>query len=117
MSKEITLTEVQEVLLAFIKEQRVFNKKVDNFIEEQRTFNEEQRTFNEEQKIFNQEIDKKADKVQYFLEEALATNTKMFFEEQIELKSYVKELEIEIEALKEDILDLNTRFNLLFKAS
>jgi hypothetical protein len=51
------------------------------------------------------------------LEEALATNTKMFFEEQLELKSYVKDLESEVESLKEDILDLNTRFNLMFKAS
>ncbi len=57
-------------------------------------FIQEQKAFNEEQKAFNEKIDKKVDKVQYFLEETIAENTKMFFEEQIEMKNYIRELEI-----------------------
>jgi len=57
--------ELKGILLDFIKEQRVFN---------------------DEQRVFNQKIDKKIDKVQYFLEETIAEHTKMFFSEQIELK-------------------------------
>jgi hypothetical protein len=72
--------------------------------------------FIQEQKLFNEKIDKKIDKVQYFLEETIAENTKMFFEEQIEMKNYIRELEWQIKTIKSQMVDLSSRVNLLFKA-
>ncbi|MFA5917113.1 MAG: hypothetical protein WC850_02655 [Candidatus Gracilibacteria bacterium] len=72
--------------------------------------------FIQEQKLFNEKIDKKIDKVQYFLEETIAENTKMFFEEQIEMKNYIRELEGQIKTIKSQMVDLSSRVNLLFKA-
>lgn len=80
------------------------------------SFIQEQTKFNEEQKAFNISIDKKIDKVQYFLEETVATQTKMFFEEQIEMKTEMREMETEITNLKNDLSNLSLRVNLLFKA-
>ena len=77
-----------------------------DFIWEQKEFNKEQKQFNKEQKQFNEEIDKKIDKVQYFLEETIASHTKMFFEEQIELKSQVNELNEEVFDLRNSVADL-----------
>ena len=96
------IAELKQILLSFIQEQKVFN--------------EEQRDFNEEQKVFNVSIDKKIDKVQYFLEETVASQTKMFFEEQIEMKTEMREMEVEISNLKNDLSNLSLRVNLLFKA-
>jgi hypothetical protein len=86
------ITELQQVLISFITEQRQFNA--------------EQRQFNAEQMEFNEKIDKKIDKVQYYLEESLAHATKVFFEEQIELKAEVKELEWEVSRMWELIATL-----------
>ena len=66
--------------------------------------------------IIYQKIDKKIDKVQYFLEETIAENTKMFFEEQIKMKNYIRELEVQLNDMKWQILDLSSRVNLLFRA-
>ena len=74
------------------------------FISEQREANTEFRGSFAEQKIFNERIEKKIDKVQYFLEETIAENTEMFFEEQIELKVQVKELEDEVAVLRDNII-------------
>ncbi len=79
-------------------------------------FIQEQKAFNEEQKAFNEKIDKKIDKVQYFLEETIAENTKMFFEEQIEMKNSMREMENEIEDLKSKFIDVSNRLNLLFRS-
>lgn len=90
------ISELKEILTGFIKEQKVFN---------------------EEQRAFNEKIDKKVDKVQYFLEETIAEHTKMFFQEQIEMKSDMKEMGEEIISLKDQLNDLSSRINLLFKVS
>lgn len=95
MQENNEIKEIKELLVWFIKEQTIFN---------------------EEQRVFNEKIDKKIDKVQYFLEETIAENAKMFFEEQIEMKSYIRELEWQIETIKWQMLDLSSRVNLLFKA-
>ncbi|MDD2916512.1 MAG: hypothetical protein PHH70_01570 [Candidatus Gracilibacteria bacterium] len=103
---QVGIQELKEILVGFITEQKGFN-------EEQKKFNEEQRVFNEEQRSFNVEIDKKVDRVQYFLEEPLAQNTKMFFEEQIEMKATIKELEDEVVHLKNDMLHFTSQLNML----
>ncbi len=95
MQENNEIKEIKELLVWFIKEQTLFN---------------------EEQKLFNEKIDKKLDKVQYFLEETIAENAKMFFEEQIEMKSYIRELEWQIKTIKSQMVDLSSRVNLLFKA-
>jgi hypothetical protein len=95
MQENNEIKEIKELLVWFIKEQKLFN---------------------EEQKLFNEKIDKKIDKVQYFLEETIADNAKMFFEEQIEMKNYIRELEWQIKTIKSQMLDLSNRVNLLFKA-
>ena len=99
MSNNNEISELKNILIDFIQEQKQFNK--------------EQKQFNEEQKQFNENINKKIDKVQYFLEETIAEHTKMFFEEQIELKSKVNELNVEIFNLKNDLLDLASQFKLM----
>ena len=76
----------------------------------------EQRQFNKEQKQFNVDIDKKVDKVQYYLEETMASHTKMFFEEQMKLKSKVDVLNEEVFDLKNDLIDLTSQFKLFSKA-
>ena len=76
-------------------------------------FIKEQKKFNEEQKYFNDSIDKKIDKVQYFLEETIASHTKMFFEEQIELKSQVNELNDELFDLRNTVADLMSQIRIL----
>jgi hypothetical protein len=86
------ITELQQVLASFITEQRQFNT--------------EQRQFNTEQRQFNEKIDKKIDKVQYYLEESLAQTTKVFFEEQIELKAEVRSLEWQVSSLNEIVTHL-----------
>jgi len=86
-----------------------------DFVKEQKQFNKEQKQFNKEQKQFNTNIDKKVDKVQYFLEESLAEHTKMFFEEQMELKSKVNDLNTEVFDLKNDLLELASQFKLMQK--
>lgn len=83
------------------------------FITEQKAFNAEQKAFNAEQRIFNQEIDKKIDKVQYFLEESLAQNAKIFLEEQLEMKVEIKELESEITHMKNDMIFFTSQLNML----
>lgn len=103
------VSELKDVLLWFIKEQTQFNQ-------EQRQFNEEQRQFTQEQRQFNEHIEKKVDRVQYFLEETVATQAKMFFEEQVEMKADMREMESEITSLKNKLSDLSWRVNLLFKA-
>lgn len=113
-SKQIT--KLENVLANFITEQREFNTEQREFNVEQREFNAEQRKFNAEQIEFNVQIDKKIDKVQYFLEESIAENTKMFFEEQIKVKSHVKELEIEVLGLKDDLLELTAQFHAFQKS-
>ena len=100
------VSELKNILVDFVKEQKEFNK-------EQKQFNKEQKQFNKEQMQFNKGIDKKIDKVQYFLEETMAEHTKMFFEEQIELKSKVNDLNTEVFDLKNDLLDLARQFKLM----
>lgn len=116
MQENNEIKEIKELLTWFIKEQKIFNEEQKSFNEEQKSFNEEQKIFNEEQKSFNEKIDKKIDKVQYFLEETIAENAKIFFKEQNEMKSYIRELEWQIETIKSQMLDLSSRVNLLFKA-
>jgi len=84
-----------------------------DFIVEQKEFNEIQKEFNKEQKESNQNMDKKMDRVQYYLEETMAHHTKMFFDEQIELKSKVDELNSDVFNLKNDLIDLMSKFKLL----
>lgn len=98
--------ELKEILVGFIAEQKIFN-------EEQKSFNETVTGFIAEQKSFNEEIIRKIDKAQYFLEESLAQNTKMFFEEQIELRVTVKEMEDEISHLKNDMILFTSQMNML----
>jgi hypothetical protein len=93
-------------LVDFINVQTKFNK-------EQKAFNEEQKVFNEEQREFNQKIDKKIDKVQYFLEETIVENSKIFFEEQVKIKTHVRELETEVSSLKDDMVDLASQIRVL----
>jgi len=76
----------------------------------------EQRQFNKEQMQFNKDIDKKVDKVQYYLEETMASHTKMFFEEQMELKTKVDVLNEDVFDLKNDLIDLTSQFKLFSKA-
>jgi hypothetical protein len=83
------------------------------FITEQQKFNSEQKQFNAEQREFNIKIDKKIDKVQYYLEESLAQSTKMFFEEQIELKAEVESLENEVSNLNETVAHIMSELKLL----
>jgi len=97
------ITDLKNVLTGFILEQREFNW-------EQMEFNSEQRQFNSEQRQFNISIDKKIDKVQYFLEETIADNAKMFFEEQIALKTNIREIEADVSGLKADTLELTSQF-------
>lgn len=115
---------INEVVTEFIIEQRIFNKSVShkffnidrNFIEfttEQKAFNEEQRDFNEEQRVFNQDMIAKIDKAQYFLEESLAQNTKIFFEEQSETRVTVKELEDEVFHIKNDMMNFSSQLKTL----
>ncbi|MDD2871384.1 MAG: hypothetical protein PHS49_05315 [Candidatus Gracilibacteria bacterium] len=99
------------------------NKQIDelksilvDFINIQTKFNEEQKQFNEEQKQFNEKIDKKIDKVQYFLEETIAENTKIFFDEQIQIKTHVRVLEKDISNLKQDVLELSSQVRVLQRA-
>ena len=80
------IKELKNILLDFIVEQKQFNSEQKQFNSEQKQFNSEQKQFNSEQKQFNseillsnQELDKKIDKVQYYLEETMASHTKMFF--------------------------------------
>jgi uncharacterized protein YydD (DUF2326 family) len=103
------MTELKDILTNFINVQTKFN-------EEQKLFNEEQKLFNEEQKLFNGKIDKKIDKVQYFLEETIAENTKMFFEEQIQIKTHVRSIERDVSILKEDVLELSSQVRILQRA-
>jgi hypothetical protein len=103
------INELKNVMLEFIGEQRQFNK-------EQKEFNKEQKEFNKEQKQFNVDIDKKVDKVQYYLEETMASHTKMFFEEQMKLKSKVDVLNEKVFGLKNDLIDLTSQFKLFSKA-
>jgi len=77
----------------------------------------EQKKFNKEQKQFNIDIDKKIDKVQYFLEETMASHTKMFFEEQIELKSQVSELNTEVFDLRNNVAELMSQMRMLQQKS
>ena len=88
------INELKNVMLEFITEQRQFNK---------------------EQRQFNKDIDKKVDKVQYYLEETMASHTKMFFEEQMELKTKVDVLNEDVFDLKNDLMDLTSQFKLFQK--
>ena len=88
------INELKNVMLEFIAEQRQFNK---------------------EQMQFNKDIDKKVDKVQYYLEETMASHTKMFFEEQMELKTKVDVLNEDVFDLKNDLMDLTSQFKLFQK--
>ncbi len=88
-----------------------------DFIKEQNQFNAEQKKFNAEQKKFNKNIDKKIDKVQYYLEETMASHTKMFFEEQMELRSKVNDLNDEVFDLKNSLSDLMTQVRYLQQKS
>ena len=110
------INEIKELLTWFIKEQKVVNQEQKVFNKEQKIFNKEISDFVKEQREFNETIIKKIDKVQYFLEETIAENTKMFFEEQIEMKNYIRELENEVDYMKWQISDLSSRVNLLFKS-
>lgn len=104
------------------------------FITEQKQFNTEQRAFNAhvetrftgietrfdtvETRLDTIEtrfdtVDKKIDKIQYFLEETIAENTKMFFEEQIEIKTNMRELESEVSKLRESVTLLTSELNIL----
>lgn len=116
------LKEIKNILIWFISEQKDFNNKIEkkinnleSFNEKQKIFNEKIESFNEEQKAFNEKIEKKIDKAQYFLEETIATNTKMFFEEQIEMKTEMREMEDEIKYLKNDLIELTLKVNHIFK--
>ncbi len=80
-------------------------------------FINEQRKFNKNQIQFNEELIVKIDKIQYFLEESIASNAKMFFEEQLEMKTTIRELEEKVDTLKNNLLDLSMRVNILFKTT
>ena len=84
-----------------------------DFIGEQRKFNDEQRTFNSEQREFNKWIDKKIDKVQYYLEETMAEHVKTFFEENMVLKSKIEELNVEVFDIKNELMELSSQFKLM----
>ncbi len=101
----------------FNEEQKVFNAEIREFVSEQKVFNAEIREFVSEQKTFNINIDRKVDKVQYFLEESLTANAKMFYEEQLEMKTDMRWMEEEISHLKNELFDLSSRVNLLFKTA
>ena len=88
MSKS-EIQEVKDILLGFVKEQKQFNK----------------------------DIDKKIDKVQYYLEETMASHTKMFFEEQMELRSKVNDLNDEVFELKNNLIDLMSQVRYLQQKS
>ena len=103
MFKDNEVNEVKQILSQFVLEQKKFNTEqkefnnwVKNFISKQEQFNAEQRAFVEEQREFNGVIDAKIDKAQYFLEETIAENTKMFFEEQVRMKNRIGILENQI---------------------
>lgn len=113
MSSNTEVTELKNIMLGFISEQKQFNEEQKQFNEEQRQFNEGQKQFDKEQREFNKNIDRKVDKVQYFLEETIAENTKMFFEEQISIKNHVRELEDEVKDMKMDLMELSSQFKLL----
>ena len=66
--------------------------------------------------MFNEKIENKIDKVQYFLEETIAENTKMFFEEQIKIKTHVRAIERDVSNLKEDVLELSSQVKVLQRA-
>ena len=93
------ITDIKNLLTGFITEQKEFNEIVTGFITEQ--------------KEFNIRIDKKIDKVQYYLEESLAQATKMFFEEQIELKAEVESLENEVSNLNETVAHIMSELKIL----
>lgn len=73
------------------------------FIERQESFNSKQESFNSKQESFNDRIESKLDKAQYFLEESIANNAKMFFEEQTKQASRIRMLDDEVMNLKSNI--------------
>lgn len=80
------ISDLKNVLTDFILEQMQFNWEQRQFNVGQKQFNAEQKLFNAEQEQFNRVIDEKIDKVKYFLEETIADNIKMLFEEQAHIR-------------------------------
>ncbi len=76
----------------------------------------EQKQFNNEQREFNKRIEEKVDKSQYFLEETIAQNTKMFFEEQTRMKKRLRKVEDKTSELENDTLDLSSQIKVLQRA-
>ena len=115
-------SEIKDLLLWFISEQREVNTEFRGLFAEQKEVNAEfrglfaeQKEVNTEfrgsfaeQKTFNERIEKKIDAVQYFLEETIAEDTRMLLEEHIELKGGVKEIEDEVAVLRDNVILLTS---------
>ncbi len=91
------------------------DKKIDHLSEVLSSFIEQQQSFNTriEEKIDG--IDTKVDKVQYFLEESIANNAKMFFEEQTKQASRIRELDNEVTNLKSNLYEMSLQIQALQK--
>lgn len=85
------------------------------FITEQQKFNTEQKSFNQEQRDFNEHIEKKIDKTQYYLEEFITNNAKIFFEEQTKQASRLRMLDDEVANLKSNIHEMSLQIRALEK--
>ena len=119
------IKEIKSLLIDFIKDQKKVN---DNFNKNFNILNENINILDEkiddkfnilDEKInenFNV-LDKKIDKVQYYLEETVASNSKLLFEEDEDLRNQVNYLNKEIYNLNNIVSDLMTQVRILQQKS
>ncbi len=63
--------------------------------------------FIKQQQSFNKRIEEKVDKSQYFLEESIASNAKLLFEEQTKHDSENRDLDNQFTSLESDMREMN----------
>ena len=86
------------------------------FITKQEAFNSKQEAFNSNQEEFNEGLIQKIDKSQYFLEDCISRNAKLFFDEQSTQAARLKLLDDEVSNLRSNVYEMNLQIRSLQKA-